>query len=64
MLMYADDTTLDYNLDQNSTSDSLNNELKFITIWLGAKKFSLNIGKIKHMIYQYHNISTKVNYPE
>ena len=28
MLIYADDTTLYCNLDQNSTSDSLNNELK------------------------------------
>ena len=49
MLMYADDTTLYYcNLDQNSTSDSLNNELKFITNWLDANKLSLNIGKTKH----------------
>ena len=61
MLMYADDTTLYYNLDQNSTSDSLNNELKFITNWLDANKLSLNIGKTKHMIY--HNINKKVNYP-
>ena len=34
MLMYADDTTLYCNLDQNSTSDSINKELKFITNWL------------------------------
>ena len=61
MLMYADDTTLYCNLDQNSTSDSLNNELKFITNWLNANKISLNIGKTKHMIY--HNIDKKVNYP-
>ena len=59
--MYADDTTLYCNLDQNSTSDSLNNELKFITNWLDANKLSLNIGKTKHMIY--HNINKKVNYP-
>ena len=59
--MYADDTTLHCNLDQNSTSDSLNNELKFITNWLDANKLPLNIGKTKHMIY--HNINKKVNYP-
>ena len=61
MLMYADDTTLYCNLDPNSTSDSLSNELKFITNWLDANKLSLNIGKTKHMIY--HNINKKVNYP-
>ena len=61
MLMCADDTTLYCNLDQNSTSDSLNNELKFITNWLDANKLSLDIGKTKHMIY--HNINKKVNYP-
>ena len=60
MLMYADDTTLYCNLDQNSTSDSLNNELKFITNWLDAYKLSLYIGKTKYMIY--HNINKKVNY--
>ena len=61
MLMYADDTTLYCNLDQNSTSDSLNNELKFITNWIDANKLSLNIGKTKHMIY--HNINKTVYYP-
>ena len=61
MLMYADDTILYCNLDQNSTSDSLNNELKFITNWLDANKLSLNIGKAKHMTY--HNIKKKMNYP-
>ena len=61
MLMYPDDTTLYCNLDQNSTSDSLNNELKFIMNWLDANKLSLHIGKTKHMIY--HNINKKVNYP-
>ena len=61
MLMYADDTTLSCNLDQNSTSDSLNNDFKFITNWLDANKLSLNIGKTKHMIY--HTINKKSNYP-
>ena len=60
MFMYADDTRLYCNLDQNSTSDSLNNELKLITNWLDVNKISLNIGKTKHMIY--HNINKKVNY--
>ena len=45
MLMYVDDRTVYCNLDQNSTSDSLNNELKFINNWLDANKLSLNIGK-------------------
>ena len=34
VLMYADDTTLYCNLDQNSTSDSINKELKLFTNWL------------------------------
>ena len=41
MLMYADDTTLYRNLDQNSKSASLNNELKFITNWLDANQLSI-----------------------
>ena len=56
--MYADDTTLYCNLDETSTSDSLNNKLKFITNWKDANKLSLNIGKAKHMIY--HNIKKTV----
>ena len=32
MLMYADDTTLYCNLDQNSTTDSLNNEINALLI--------------------------------
>ena len=50
MLMYADDTTLYCNINQNSKSDSLNNELKFFTNWLmviDVNKLSLNIGKTK-----------------
>ena len=39
MLIYAEDTTLYCNLDQNSASDTLNNELKFITIWLDATNY-------------------------
>ena len=58
--MYSDETTLYCNLGQNSTSDSLNTELKLITNLLDANKLSVNIGETKHMIY--HNINKRVNY--
>ena len=60
MLINADDTTLYCNLGQNCLSDSINNELKFITNCLNANKLSLNNGKTKHLIY--HTINKKVNY--
>ena len=55
MLMYAaDDTTLYCNLDQNSTSDSINNELKVITNLLMPTNYYI-FGKLN--IFIYHNIN-------
>ena len=42
MLMYADDTTLYCNIDQNVDEDTINNELAKIWEWLIANKLSLN----------------------
>ena len=61
MLMYADDTTLYCNINQNSSEDAINNELKNITEWLSSNKLSLNAKKTKFMIF--HTIQRKVNYP-
>ena len=61
MLMYADDTTLYCNINQNSIEHPINNELKPITEWLSSNKLSLNAKKTKFMIL--HTIQRKVNYP-
>ena len=66
MLMYADDTTLYCNVNNNVTDDLLNYELSKICDWLGANKLALNVSKIKfmvvltvnkHFIYQKLNIN-------
>ena len=41
--MYADDTTLFCNMDNNVDEHVINNELCKISEWLGANKLSLNI---------------------
>ena len=43
MLMYADDTTLYCNIDQNADEDTINNELAKIWEWLIANKLLLKI---------------------
>ena len=40
--MYADDTTLYCNVNQNITAEVINGELIKINQWLGANKLSLN----------------------
>ena len=61
MLMYADDTTLYCNIDQNVDEDAINNELAKIWEWLIANKLSLNTKKTKYMVF--HTNQRNVTYP-
>ena len=45
--MYADNTTLYCNIDQNVDEDTINNELARIWEWLIANKLSFNTKKTK-----------------
>ena len=51
MLMYADDTTLYCNINQNVTTEVINGKLLKINQWLGANKLSLNVSKTKFMVF-------------
>ena len=62
MLMYADDTTLYCNVNQNITAQVINEELLKINQWLRANKLSLNVTKTKFMVFHMHNRS--VSYPD
>ena len=61
MLMYADDTILYCNIDQNVDEDTINNELAKIWEWLIANKLSLNTKKTKYMVF--HTNQRNVTYP-
>ena len=62
VLMYADDTTLYCNVNNNVTDDLLNYEMSKICDWLGANKLALNVSKIKLMVF--HTINKHVIYPK
>ena len=57
--MYADDTTLFCNIDNNVTEDAINRELYKIYEWLGANKLALNVSKTKFMVFHTRNKSVK-----
>ena len=59
MVMYADDTTLFCNIDNNVTEDVINRELFKIYEWLGANKLALNVTKTKFMVIHTRNKSVK-----
>ena len=61
MLIYADDTTLICNLDQNLDEQVLNSELNKINEWMSSNKLSLNVKKTKYMIF--HTPQRHVTYP-
>ena len=61
MLMYADDTTLYCNINQNIGEEIINAELMKLWEWLGANKLSLNIAKTKYMVF--HRSKRNVIYP-
>ena len=61
MVMYADDTTLCCNIDNNVTEYVINRELLMVYEWLRANKLSLNVAKTKFMVFQTSN--RLVRYP-
>ena len=53
-LMYADDTTIYFNIedfDTNNLEAEIDKELKQVNTWLKVNKLSLNVGKTKIMIF-------------
>ena len=62
MLMYADDTTLYCNNDQNVSEEVINNELSKVSQWLAANKLSINVTKTKYMVFHLHK--EVVTYPD
>ena len=62
MLMYADDTTLYCNINQNVSEVVINHELLKVSQWLAANKLSLNVGKTKFMVF--HMRKKAVGYPD
>ena len=53
-MMYADDTTLYFNLedfDCQNLDNEINLEIEKINLWLKLNKLSLNADKIKYMIF-------------
>ena len=53
-LMYADDTTIYFNIedfDTNNLEAEINKELDQVYTWLKVNKLSLNVGKTKIMIF-------------
>ena len=61
MLMYADDTTLYCNINQNISEEVINVELLKLWDWLGANKLSLNMAKTKYMVF--HTSKRNMIYP-
>ena len=57
--MYADDTTLFCNINNNVTV--INRELLKVYEWLGANKLSLNVAKTKLIVF--HTSNRLVRYP-
>ena len=51
MMMYADDTTIYCNLDQNVSNEVINIELSLVSQWVAANKLSLNVAKTKFMVF-------------
>ena len=61
MLMYADDTTLYCNINQNIGEELINADFTKLWEWLGANKLSLNIAKTKYMVF--HTSKRNIIYP-
>ena len=61
MVMYADDTTLYYDL-RDLSEDRINTELTKVSEWLAANKLSLNVKKTKYMVF--HTPQKNVTYLE
>ena len=50
MMMYADDTTIYCNIDQNVSDEVINMELLKVSQWFAANKLPLNVAKTKFMV--------------
>ena len=63
LIMYADDTTLFFcDFDNiNNTEETINDVIK-LTEWLGCNQLSLNVNKIKFVLF--HSNRKAVNYPK
>ena len=61
MLMYADDTTLFCNVNNDINDNEINRQLNTISEWLLSNKLSLNIKKTKYMVF--HTNQRRVLYP-
>ena len=61
MLMYADDTTLFCNINNDINDNEINRQLNTISEWLLSNKLSLNIKKTKYMVF--HTNQRRVLYP-
>ena len=53
MLIYADDTTLYCNIDQNVSDEVINNALSKVSQWLAANKLSINVTKPNIWFFTY-----------
>ena len=62
MLMYADDTTIYCNINQNVNEIVINAELEKVYKWLCSNKLSLNIKK-DEIHYFFHHNQKQVQYP-
>ena len=62
IMMYADDTTLYCNLNNESSEITINAELRKVHNWLTSNKLSLNARKTKFMVF--HTDQRKVEYPK
>ena len=49
--MYADDTTLFCNFDNNCNEDVINAELNSVHSWLCSNRLTLNVEKIKYISF-------------
>ena len=61
MLMYADDTTLFCNINNDINDNESNRQLNTISEWLLSNKLSLNIKKTKYMVF--HTNQRRLLYP-
>ena len=58
-MMYAEDTTLYFNLedfDCRNLNNKINSEIEKINLWLKLNKLSLNADKTKYMIFHTRHI--------
>ena len=60
--MYADDTTLYCNINQNVSEVTINNELLKVSQWLAANKLLISVGKTKFMAF--HMCNKVASYPD